>query len=104
MAFIEQGKKNEILVGVTKISSEQAVFADVINDKVLSFSRMLNHESHEWANVFIANENFISNINGFVYEDLQKHLPLPCLELILREIDTHEDMIKAGIFVRNGLV
>ncbi|WP_267241141.1 DUF6564 domain-containing protein [Pseudomonas sp. UFMG81] len=100
--FIAASHKHEILVGLTDSKSENAVFADCQQTSdgtiVEAFTRTVKGP-FEWANVVSGPSDLLTDANGYVYERLEEHLPLPSMHLDLAEVDTANDLIEARKFV-----
>ncbi|MDF0729877.1 NTP transferase domain-containing protein [Pseudomonas entomophila] len=100
--FIAASQKHDILVGLTDSKSENAVFADYQHTPygtiVEAFTRTAKSPL-EWANVVSGPSTLLTNANGYVYERLEEHLPLPSMHLELAEVDTANDLIDARKFV-----
>ena len=102
--FISHAAQTEILVALCKPNTENAVFVDIEETDqgkiVKNFTRE-NPTSYEWGNVFSGPSTLMANTNanGYVFEHLAQHLPLPGHMLELAEIDTSADMRSAETFV-----
>lgn len=101
--FIRQAEKSNYLIGVTEAKSENAVLAKIeysekAEMKISAFGRDLDSQ-YEWANVFVGNPKCLESANNYVYEALEKNLPLPAQLLELYEVDTPSDLRAAELFV-----
>ena len=104
--FLSQSSRVDTLVGVTETTSENAVLVgttvspdgdESLTREVKSFSRQ--HGDLEWANIFSGSSEILADADGFVYEALEAHLPLRCMNLSMCEIDTANDLELAKQFV-----
>lgn len=103
--FAEAAVRESTLVGVTRSTSEQAVYVDLDGSPSQSpcqlrrFSR--EHASPwEWANVVCTDPRFVDGARGYVFQELEKSLPLPAMEIALAEVDTPADLEAAIEFCR----
>lgn len=96
--FIEQSEKFDTLLGVTNNITENPVFVEIKDEKIISFTRNKN-TGFEWANIFCADSRILDNAQNYVYEELAKHHPLHYFEIILQEVDTEDDFLKALEFI-----
>jgi choline kinase len=103
--FIDAAAKSEILVGLTNAKSENAVLAigkpigDVVD--ITGFSRETKSE-YEWANIVAGPADLMDGADGYVFERLTEHLPLPGRLIELSEIDTKRDLEEARKFLAKG--
>lgn len=103
-AFVAKAARTDVLVGVTRASSEQAVFVRTralasTEFEIDEFSRETRGE-YEWANVVSGPSNLMDKVSGYVYEQLQPRLPLPAFPLELSEVDTAEDLDRTRAFTQ----
>jgi choline kinase len=107
--FLDHAAKSELLVGVTRAKSSQAVFvttnADVNGDslEVSAFHRD-PASKWEWANLFVAPPELLRPGDRYVYECIEPCLPAPAHQVNLFEIDTPEDLAeaKSGVTTFSG--
>lgn len=99
--FLKAASSVDVLIGVAKANSEQAVYVGLEGDSVTYFNRNYQGEEYEWANVFVAPSNFLKKIDGYVFESIELNLPLPSKEIVLREVDTKDDLEQAILFCRS---
>lgn len=94
-AFLAAAREREVLVGVTAAESEHPVYAEVAgsdgDQRVVSFGRG-TPAPHEWASVLLAAPHVLDGDHTFVYEALDRHLPLPAQMIELAEVDTSADL------------
>jgi choline kinase len=102
-SFIAFGAKCDLLVGLCRPSTENAVFVKTRCEggeiEVTGFSRE-EKSSHEWANLFIGSSDLMDGAQGFVFEKLIEHLPLRGYFLEVAEVDTAADLALAESFAR----
>lgn len=101
LAFLKSASSVDVLIGVAKANSEQAVYVGLEDESVTYFNRNYQGEEYEWANVFVAPSNFLTKIDGYVFESIELTLPLPSKEIVLREVDTKDDLEQAILFCRS---
>ncbi|TWI02885.1 hypothetical protein IP90_01985 [Luteimonas cucumeris] len=101
--FVAQAAREPILVGITPASSDQAVFAATENIGASTRLTQFTRETRmpfEWANVVSGPPNLMDRIDGYVFQQLEARLPLPAFALELSEVDTADDLQRAGAFAQ----
>ncbi|MFN3917811.1 MAG: NTP transferase domain-containing protein [Flavobacteriales bacterium] len=90
--FISDIKPGEDLIGVTKSYTEDAVFVK-LNEKheVVEFSREKN-SNLEWTGIACFTNIKIRKEGLYVYQELEKYLPIRACEIECFEIDTPQDL------------
>lgn len=101
--FITRGGEADMLVGITKAKSTQAVFVTTHtgsdgDTQVLGFHRK-PPARHEWANIFVGSPRMLHSGTRYVYECISTLLPAQAQEVRLFEIDTPEDLENANVGV-----
>ena len=92
MNFID--KKNS-LVGITEASTDDAVYVKLNKkNEVISFSRK-NKSEYEWSGIACLNGISVNKKKPYLYQTLEKHLPLQTKYIECSEIDTAEDLKRA---------
>lgn len=91
-AFIKECD-GENIVGLTSSKSEEAVFADLDENKFL-IKNFQRHPptNHEIAGIFYLKNIPITENDGYVFEVLNKNLPLKYFLLNSYEVDTKKDL------------
>lgn len=90
-AFLAQAR-GETTIGVAPVSSEDAVFVHLDqNHCIQSFSRT-EKSAYEWSNIAIVHPRLLAYENTYVYEQLEKFLPLRACVVERLEIDTPNDI------------
>jgi len=85
-------------VGVSSISTEDAVFVLLDDDKqVAAFSR--DKGDYEWSGPACIKKENIQYVSGHVYSQIENCLPLPFLNIRAQDIDTYSDYEKAIKFI-----
>lgn len=98
--FVERANEVDLLVGVTRSKSSEAVFVQTDDDSfgnpvsIVKFQRE-PPLSWEWANIFSSKADILNRVGGFVYERIEPRLPAEAKEIELCEIDTLEDFHSA---------
>lgn len=100
--FVAKAAEVDLLVGITRAKSTQAVFVATEQDNgnrpnsalVTGFLRA-PPSSMEWANVFAGPPQLLQEGSRFVYECIEPYLPAAAANLDLFEIDTPEDLALA---------
>lgn len=91
------------LVGITRASTDDAVFVTVSDDghpeEVTAFHRS-PAAPWEWSGPAFLTRDHLATSDGYVYESLVPHLPLRSCPLIAAEVDTPDDLDRARSVVR----
>lgn len=100
--FVDDARNVPTLVGITPASSEHAVFVhtEALEDgrhHIHGFTRE-TRTAFEWANVVVADPAFVKDAPGYVYQELERNLPLPARVIDLAEVDTPDDLARAEAF------
>tara|TARA_B100000767_G_scaffold264975_1_gene280512 strand:+ start:436 stop:1086 length:651 start_codon:yes stop_codon:yes gene_type:complete len=83
------------LVGVAKSSTDDAVYVELNHDnEVINFSRNKKSQ-HEWSGIACVNNITVTKEDPYLYQILEKHLPLKAKFIECSEIDTAEDLNRA---------
>jgi choline kinase len=102
--FLDAAQQHSVLVGIAPSQSENPVNVSLTEtdckgpSQITAFTREPGYQ-YEWANVVAGPARMLDDAAGYVYERLEKDLPLPCSCLNLREIDTIADLESAKRFV-----
>jgi choline kinase len=93
---VEKMLQHDMAIGVTTPNSELGVFAEMdASQKISSFTRDYN-TGHEWSGMALMPAGFFhSRPNCFVYQVIEKHLPIRSEHIDLIEIDTPQDLANA---------
>ncbi|MFA3783647.1 NTP transferase domain-containing protein [Melioribacteraceae bacterium 4301-Me] len=90
--FLNQIIQGENLIGITKAYTEEPVFVQLNKEgKVIKFSREKISE-YEWTGIAYFNKIRISKEGHYVYQELEKFLPIQACEIECYEIDTPQDL------------
>lgn len=93
--FIECYDGKNSLVGITKASTDEAVYVEINeNNEIKSFSRK-NKSNHEWSGIACLNNIIVKKDDPYLYQILEKHLPLKSKYIECSEIDTADDLKRA---------
>lgn len=89
--FLEQ-VQGENTIGIAPVNSEDAVFVHLDDNRCISSFSRTEKSEFEWSNIAVIHPQLLSNQNTYVYEQLEKFLPLKacCVERL--EIDTPNDI------------
>ncbi len=105
-SFARRAATTDLLVGLTRQTSEHGVFVDAVNadeaehPTICGFTRD-RRQPLEWANVFAGPARVLDDARGYVFEALGAWLPLPGHVLELAEVDTPGDLEQARRFGRD---
>jgi len=93
--FVNSIHKKNSLVGITKASTDDAVYVK-LNKKnsITSFSRK-NKSEYEWSGIAFLNGITINKKKPYLYQTLENHLPLQAKYIECSEIDTADDLKRA---------
>ena len=81
------------VIGITESKTEEAVFVDLddAGENVINFTREKKC-AYEWSGLaYLANIPINQN-QGYLYREIERHLPLPAQKVKCFEIDTPEDL------------
>lgn len=93
-------QENEF-IGVCKPGTDNPVLVTLDeNEEVIAFSR--DKGSYEWTGIMQIKKERLAYGDGHVYQLIDNLLPLPSLNIRLKEIDTLNDFEKAKYWVKNG--
>lgn len=99
---VQKMLQHDTAIGITTPMSDHGVFVNIdLRNRVIGFTRE-NNTGHEWTGMSVIPAGFFhSRPNCFVYEVIQKHLPITAQYIKLIEIDTPEDLERARERVKN---
>lgn len=91
--FISHCDGTESIIGITKSKTEEAVFTrlDEQGSYITEFFRQ-PVQPFEWSGIAYIKDIKIMQNGGYLYRELEKHLPLKAIEIDCYEIDTPEDL------------
>jgi choline kinase len=98
--FIVKAESSQLLVGITRTKSEQAVFVKADFKDGLSEVKKFQRSpatDYEWANIFSGPPSLLTQGTRYVYECIEPYLPCISAEIDLYEIDTPDDLALATI-------
>ncbi len=93
---VQKMLQHDTAIGVTTPNSEQGVFTEIdASHCVTAFTRERN-TGYEWSGMALIPAGlFHPHPNCFVYEVIEKHLPIYAQQINLIEIDTPDDLVNA---------
>ena len=93
--FIDSFDGKNSLVGITESSTDDAVYVQ-LNDKdeVIKFSRKIKSQ-YEWSGIACLSDIQVTEKDPYLYQILEKHLPLRAKHIECSEIDTADDLKRA---------
>jgi choline kinase len=99
--FLERAALVDHLLGVTRAKSSEAVFVSTKlgpHNESLEVQRFHREppSPFEWANLFSTSPALLMEGDRYVYECLERHLPMSAEEVNLYEIDTPDDLSRAN--------
>ena len=105
--FIDKAAAHGILAGIAPSRSENPVNVDLSRQlhpegesSIKAFTREPGRE-FEWANVVSGPARLLDGEEGYVFQTLEKSIPLSAAVLDLREVDTATDLEHAKDFVES---
>ena len=99
-AFMREARQTEVLVGVSRAASEDAVYAEVDDHGLLQrFSRQPGW-AHEWCGVAKLPPSLFQTDVEYVFQCIDRVLPAPSFALSTAEVDTRQDLEAAQRFAR----
>jgi len=93
-SFLRKCGQDKSIVGITKVKTEEAVFAHLDDTKIAKFS-FTEPAEYEWAGIAYLHNIKIQKNTGFVFKEIEKYLPLEAKEIYCHEVDTPEDLRNA---------
>ena len=94
--FLSVCDGNGSVIGVTAAKSEEAVFVDVDQrGGVINGFSLERQAPFEWSGVAYLKDIGVKKNAGFVFRELEKHLPLKAKTIDCHEVDTPEDLDNA---------
>ena len=95
LEFIDSFDGKNSLVGVTNSSTDDAVYVEIDDkDKVINFNRNVKSK-YEWSGIACLNNIIVDKEDPYLYQVLEKHLPLKAKYIECSEIDTADDLNRA---------
>ena len=93
--FISSFNGKDTLVGMTKANTDDAVYVE-LNDKdeVVGFDRKKKSE-YEWCGIVCLNNIKVTSEYSYLYQLMNKYLPLKAKDIECSEIDTPDDLKRA---------
>jgi choline kinase len=93
--FVNSFDGKSSLIGVTKSSTDDAVYTELNkNNEVIKFDRKIKSQ-HEWSGICCLSDIKVSKKDPYLFQILEKHLPLPAKYIECSEIDTADDLKRA---------
>lgn len=87
-------------IGVSDVKSSNPVFAQTHNNQVIKIGYDKSH--NEWACICYVNPSFFTNCtNEFVFEILNKHMPIMSQQINVYEIDTMSDLNGVNLWMNS---
>lgn len=82
----------ENTIGVAQATTEDAVFVNVDKEQqITEFTRTKKYK-YEWSNIAILHSDILTYESTYVYQRIEKFLPIKCKEIERLEVDTPADM------------
>lgn len=90
--FLEECNKGNDLIGIASSKSEDAVFVE-LNElgEITQFQRH-TPTSHEWCGIACFSRITVHQETRYVFNDIEKHMPVASFVIDCFEIDTPQDM------------
>lgn len=100
-AFLQEANGSN-LIGISKVNTEDAVFVHLDQNQCIQCFSREKKSQYEWSNIAVIHPNLLAYENTYVYEQLEKFLPLPacCIERL--EVDTPSDIQYAESILLNS--
>lgn len=83
------------LLGICRASTDEAVFVTRRSDGAVASFRRSPRGDFEWCGPAYLRREHLEGGDGYVYEALERFLPLPAVEVVAREVDTPGDLERA---------
>lgn len=94
--FISHCGKGKNIIGITDSKTEEAVFIrlDEAKENITGFQQTPK-TPYEWSGLAYLHDIKIMQNGGYIFKEIEKHLPLPAVNIVCHEIDTPEDLNSA---------
>jgi choline kinase len=103
-SFINRCSNGRSVIGITPSKTEEAVFVRLDADKgLLTGFDVVNKSDFEWSGLAYFSGITIEKNSGFVFHEIEKHLPLDYAVIDCFEIDTPADLGVAKMGVMRWL-
>ena len=89
--FLDATKAQQSLIGVSAYTTSDGVRASVVDGEVVGFTRTTDIPL-EWTGIAVVNPQVVTDEPIYVYQALERFLPLPAYELKAFDIDTVDDL------------
>lgn len=99
--FCEATTRHESLIGVSRYTTSDGVRTLMDGNHVTGFTRD-PHPAHEWTGIAVIKPDAVSDEPIYVYQALERFLPLPAYEIKGFDIDTAADLDMARRVMANG--
>jgi choline kinase len=88
------------LLGVCRAATDEAVFVTRRGDGAVTSFRRESPAAYEWSGPAYLLPEHLQGSDGYVYQALERFLPLPAQEVVAREVDTPGDLERAQAALR----
>lgn len=99
--FLDQCTPEESVVCVTEAKTEEAVFAHLDQHGYIQKFSFEDKSVYEWSGIAYLHNIAIEKNSGYVFREIEKHLPIKSMLIECHEIDTPEDMELAISHIEN---
>lgn len=89
---------NHSLIAITESKTEEAVFVNIDDDSNIIDFKLSPPTKYEWSGLAYIKGFSIEKNGGYIFKELEKHLPLKSIIINCHEIDTPEDLHSAYKF------
>ena len=96
--FVDFTDSNDEHLGVCHPSTDEPVYVQIEDSLATGFSR--TQGQMEWSGLLQIRREKLENLNTYIYEQVEKHLPLPTKTIRCCEIDTLNDLERAREWVK----
>lgn len=89
------------LIGVSEVNTQDAVFVHLNQHNCIRCFSREEKSPYEWSNIAVVHPKLLAYENTYVYEQLEKFLPLPAKCVVRLEVDTPSDIQYAESILAN---
>ncbi|MDP2226047.1 MAG: NTP transferase domain-containing protein [Moraxellaceae bacterium] len=99
--FVAAAERHESLIGVSSYTTSDGVRTLLDQDAVTGFTREPHH-CHEWTGIAVIKPEIITDEPIYVYQALERFLPMPACDVKAFDIDTSADLDMARRVIANN--
>lgn len=91
---------NESLIAISDVTSDEPIYVNLENEKVISFDKV---GEYEWPGLAKIKTELLRPYEGHTYEMLESLLPIKAIKIESRDIDTPDDYDRTCEWVKKNI-